>query len=404
MTVSGNYATTGGTVTDDGHAAVTTRGVCWSTSPNPTLSGNHTSDGAGLGGFTSILSNLTPNTTYYVRAYATNSVGTAYGEQLTFTTQSAFNCGTSTVADIDNNSYNTVQIGLQCWMKENMRVTHYADGTDIPSGGGDFNYYRRAPNNDESNVPTYGFLYSWNTAMHGAASSNDNPSGVQGICPIGWHVPSVAEWEQLVGFLTGQTQYACDGGANAIASALAASSSWFNSSVWCTPGDNNSLNNASGFSALPAGYMPNSAFNFGAYFWSSTQSISYNAYNYVIFYNNPFFTQGNQSMGYANSVRCLRDELGGAPMLPSVTTDSLFAVTPTKASYSGRVTSDGGAPVTARGICWSTSPNPTLLDGHTSNGAGVGSFIGNISNLTAGTTYYVRAYASTTLAQRMVNS
>ena len=79
-------ATGGGNVTADGGATVTERGICWSTSQNPTISGSHTTDGTGTGSFTSAMTGLTANTTYYVRAYATNSVGTAYGEVVSFTT------------------------------------------------------------------------------------------------------------------------------------------------------------------------------------------------------------------------------------------------------------------------------------------------------------------------------
>jgi hypothetical protein len=79
-------ATGGGNVTADGGATVTARGICWSTSQNPTISGSHTTDGTGTGSFTSSMTGLTANTTYYVRAYATNSAGTAYGEQVSFTT------------------------------------------------------------------------------------------------------------------------------------------------------------------------------------------------------------------------------------------------------------------------------------------------------------------------------
>ena len=86
INIAQNSAMCGGTVTDDGGAEVTARGVCWSTSQNPTISGSHTDDGSGVGSFTSVLSVLTPGTTYYVRAYATNSKGTAYGEELSFTT------------------------------------------------------------------------------------------------------------------------------------------------------------------------------------------------------------------------------------------------------------------------------------------------------------------------------
>ena len=79
-------ATGGGNVTADGGAEVTARGICWSTSHNPTISGSHTTDGTGTGSFTSSMTGLTANTTYYVRAYATNSAGTAYGEEVSFTT------------------------------------------------------------------------------------------------------------------------------------------------------------------------------------------------------------------------------------------------------------------------------------------------------------------------------
>ena len=81
-------ATCGGNVTNDGNATVTARGVCWSTSHNPTVSNSHTTDGSGTGNFTSSMTGLSANTTYYVRAYATNSVGTAYGNEVSFTTLS----------------------------------------------------------------------------------------------------------------------------------------------------------------------------------------------------------------------------------------------------------------------------------------------------------------------------
>ena len=93
-------ATGGGNVTADGGATVTARGICWSTSQNPTISGNHTTDGTGTGSFTSSMTGLTANTTYYVRAYATNSVGTAYGEEVSFTTLPAGIPG-----DVDGNEY-----------------------------------------------------------------------------------------------------------------------------------------------------------------------------------------------------------------------------------------------------------------------------------------------------------
>ena len=119
--------------------ALTKIGVCWSTSQNPTVSDDHTTDGSGTGSFTSNLTNLTPGTTYYVRAYATNSMGTAYGSEESFTTTAALPqdgqpcVGAATVTDYDGHTYNTVQLGSQCWMAENLRTSHYSDGTAIPT-------------------------------------------------------------------------------------------------------------------------------------------------------------------------------------------------------------------------------------------------------------------------------
>jgi hypothetical protein len=84
--ITANAATSGGVVTSDGGAPVTARGVCWSTTPAPTILDSHTSDGSGTGPFTSVMTGLTPATTYYVRAYATNLSGTGYGQEFSFTT------------------------------------------------------------------------------------------------------------------------------------------------------------------------------------------------------------------------------------------------------------------------------------------------------------------------------
>ena len=133
---------------------------------------------------------------------------------VSFTTSSApsFTCGTSTLTDIDGNTYNTVQIGNQCWMKENLRTTKYANGTSISQGNNTstttaYWYY---PNNNSSNMSTYGLLYNWKAVMGSSSSSNANPSGVQGVCPTGWHVPSRDEWIQLINYVRSQRSYVCD--------------------------------------------------------------------------------------------------------------------------------------------------------------------------------------------------
>ena len=103
------------------------------------------------------------------------------------------------VKDIDGNAYDGVRIGEQVWMASNLKTTRYADGTEIPSGDPDIhsssNPYRYVPGGDASNVKRLGYLYNWPAVVHGSSQSNESPSGVQGICPDGWHVPSNAEWK-----------------------------------------------------------------------------------------------------------------------------------------------------------------------------------------------------------------
>ncbi|MCK4304505.1 MAG: PD40 domain-containing protein, partial [Candidatus Eisenbacteria sp.] len=108
--ITSNSAFSGGNVTSNGGASVTARGVCWSTSANPTTSDNHTSDGTGTGSFTSSITGLSPNTTYHVRAYATNSVGTGYGSEETFTTTGTAPPATTNVQATDGTYTDKVRI------------------------------------------------------------------------------------------------------------------------------------------------------------------------------------------------------------------------------------------------------------------------------------------------------
>ncbi len=314
--ITSNSATCGGYVLAAGGAMVTARGVCWSTSQNPTVSNSHTTNGNGTGSFTSSITGLTAGTTYYVRAYATNSAGTAYGNELYFAPTGVYDgqpCpGATTVTDYDNNTYNTVMIGTQCWMKQNLRTTHYANGTTIPlCTGVNSTPCRHNPNYNANNVPTYGYLYNWPAVMLGASSSSSNPSGVQGICPIGWHVPSDAEWTQLTNYVGSQTQYQCDNSSDKIAKALASTTGWSSYSEICAVGNNPGTNNATGFSALPAGRDNGTLYYyFGdyAFFWSATERNDDKAYGRFLCYNGAFVNRFSDYAKYNGfSVRCLRD-------------------------------------------------------------------------------------------------
>jgi len=304
-------ATCDGVVTSDGGATVTARGVCWSSSQNPTITDNYTTDGSGTGSFTSNISGLTPNTIYYVRAYATNSIGTAYGNELSFTSNDGLPCvNTPTLTDIDGNTYNTVQIGNQCWMRENLRVTEYANGTPIPllDSTTSIMAYRYYPDNDSTTVSLYGYLYNWLAVMGSSDSSSSNPSGVQGICPTGWHVPSDSEWTQLSDYVSSRQQYICGSNITQIGKALAATIGWLPSSGTCDVGKTLSTNNATGFSALPAGiYDGMSGTNLNTVFWSSSLYNDNNATTRALYFYLSDFYRNYEDVSYGVSVRCVRD-------------------------------------------------------------------------------------------------
>ena len=251
--------------------------------------------------------------------------------ELQFTVAETFVCGTSHVFDYDGNVYNTVQIGAQCWMKENVRATHFADGTPIPiaTTNSTTNAYCCYPNNDASTVPTYGLLYNWPAVMQ--MDFNSGESDIQGICPNGWHVPCEQEWYTLLYYMMGQSDLQCDNQSDNIGKALASTSGWQSCGSNCTVGNDLSTNNASGFSAMPAGsydgYYDNENFGYKAFFWSSSKSLYNNMADieYLV-YDRASLSHWAYGMMYFLSVRCLRNETdsvhsGGqpCPQHPTVT-------------------------------------------------------------------------------------
>jgi len=275
-------AQSGGTVTSDGGASVTARGVCWNTSPNPTIANSVTTNGTGTGSFTSSLTGLAANTTYYVRAYATNSSGTGYGNQVIFST------ATGTVTDIDGNVYTTITIGTQVWMVENLKVTRYRNGDAIQNvtnnaawnslTTGAWCYY----NNDPPNGAIYGKIYNRYVI-------NDP----RGLAPQGWHIPSRDEWTTLSGFLGGDVE---------------AGGKMKATTLWNSP--NTGATNSTGFTAFPGGFryflgVFNGIGNSG-YWWTSTTFATGNWYRTLAYNETPFRTGGsNEQAGL--SIRCLKD-------------------------------------------------------------------------------------------------
>jgi len=277
MDVSYTNAASGATVTDDGGTPVIARGVCWSSSGDPTVDSDKTVDGFGTGSFKSKVDQLIPGTLYYLRAYATNSAGTAYDVQQSFTTASTDN--PATVADIEGNIYKTVLIGNQTWMKENLKTTKYRNNTNIPLVTGitewyllttpSYNWY----DNDVTNKNTYGALYNWFTIEIGK-----NPD--KNICPFGWHVPSDSEWSVLASNLH-----------------------------WSNP-DSVAIDR-SGFTSVPAGARSNGGAFYGAgefgQWWSSTAVAAGGAWSWSLGVDGTGGMRLGRFNQYGLSVRCIKD-------------------------------------------------------------------------------------------------
>ena len=222
------------------------------------------------------------------------------------------------VMDIDGHSYDAIIIGNKVWMIQNLKTTRYANGENIPMGSKDVFSdelpYRYAPNDDNSNVLKYGYLYNWPAVMHGENSSSSDPSGVQGICPYGWHVPSNAEWNQLVTIVGTKTEFQCDNNRNNIAKALASTSGWQECSKNCAVGNNQSMNNLTHFCVYPTGYggeAVNSNFGRDAYFWSSTISYILGQERLVSDFELDYYSALTYTYSLrkrnALAVRCVRD-------------------------------------------------------------------------------------------------
>lgn len=192
VNVTSNSAVCGGAVFGK---KILEKGVCWNTIGNPTIADDRTLDGSGDASYISNIQGLLSSTTYYLRAYATNEKGTAYGEIRQFTTAQ-----TLTLTDVDGNMYKTVVINGKTWMAENLKVTHYRNGSSInyvnASSGSFWNTTATGAyckyEDDLNNGIVYGNLYNWYAA-----------SDIRNIAPAGWHIPSEQEWDDMIRSLGG---------------------------------------------------------------------------------------------------------------------------------------------------------------------------------------------------------
>lgn len=273
--------------------------------------------------------------------------------------------------DADNNNYPVVKIGEYSWMAENLKTTKYKDGTPVPyqtlnadspdslifSWEG-YSWY----NNDPGYKDTYGALYKMNTFKSGK------------LCPAGWHAPNNAEWEYLTDILGGPSEA---GGRLKETGTV----------HWAAP--NTGATNEIGFTALPGGELDHYIFSGlgkSATFWSTSKCGGSSDCGWSISFSEKSISWNDlyEEVGY--TVRCV---YGAEPMIPEVETWFLIPYVTTTETYIGLyIKNDHGLPVTQKGVCWSTTPLPTINDPHTSNGLGL------ITGLTPATKYYARAYAT----------
>lgn len=369
--ISQTTAMGGGNVTSDGGGSVTARGVCWSTSPNPTLASEHTDDGTGTGSYTSDMTGLVANATYYVRAYATNEIGTGYGQTEVFTTLTDPVLPAVTTREVTDITQTTANSGGNvtsdggapvtargvCWSTQqnpDLGDGHTTDG----SGTGEFTSLITGltPN-------TFYYVRAYATNSVGTSYGNQQVMMTSDVPTLPTVSTSVAINITETGATTGGTVHA-DGGSTVTGRGVCYSTT-ANPSL-----ANSYTTNGSGlgaFVSILTGLDPNTRYYVRAW---ATNDVG-TAYGEEI----TFITLSQIS-------------------LPLVTTDEATNITQTTATSGGNVTSDGGGTVSARGVCWSTSANPTTSGNHTTDGSGTGVFSSNLTGLTANTLYHVRAYAT----------
>ena len=238
------------------------------------------------------------NSTY---AFTAHSARRYYGYPIRpvyATSQTANNQIGSFTDTRDGRTYDYVVIGDQTWMAENLRYDNSGSMTVALSGEtSTTDPYLYYPNGLSENLETYGYLYNWPAAMNGESSSSSNPSGVQGICPNGWHLPSDAEWTHLTDYLGGTEN------AGAILAGNVGAVDWYGMI------SESADFGTSGFNAIAAGGYIGSFLEFGSYafFWTATENSSSEAYSRNINNVSTSLYTNSEDKNYAYSVRCIKD-------------------------------------------------------------------------------------------------
>jgi uncharacterized protein (TIGR02145 family) len=360
-------AISGGQITNDGGAAVTDEGVCWSTSPDPTTGDQSVSGEPGSLNFSVILTGLTEGTEYYIRAFATNKAGTSYGDELTFTTLLSTTASVTTRAvtavtsesassggDIVNDGGAQITAKGICWNTSENPTTENNHTTD---GTGTDGFASNLTGLEEGT--TY-YVRAYATNSKGTAYGNQQIFSTSASLAT---VTTRAITEVTYTTATSGGDISDDGGATITAKGI----------CWNTAENPTIANNHSTDGAGTEGFA------------SSMTGLTDGTTYYVRAY-------ATNSQGTAYGVQ---QSFSTTPASPAtITTRAITEITYTTARSGGDISNNGGAEITAKGICWSTSENPTITNTHTSDGTGTDGFVSDMTELLQGTTYYVRSYAT----------
>lgn len=285
--IASTSATVGCFVESDGGSKIIDCGIYMGISQNPESTGVKFQIGIDTGLYLGQVTGLIPNTQYYVKAYARNDEGESLGEQVNLITP-------GTIVDSDNNEYETVKIGSQLWMAENLRTTLYLNGdpisTTVPATKDIVSEtspkYQWSYDGDDANTLVYGKLYTWYVIT-------DNRK----VCPIGWHIPTDNEWATLETTL----------GGNDIAGSKLKE---MGNDHWLAP-YNVDATNESCFIALPGGYRDWTGTFYllenEAYYWSATESEDVRAWGRILTTGNSSVGRTGLVKGWGASVRCIKD-------------------------------------------------------------------------------------------------
>jgi hypothetical protein len=368
--ITSSSFTTGGSIGSDGGAFVIARGVVWNTSTNPTISfSTKTTDGTGIGNFSSSVTGLTSGVTYYVRAYATNSVGTKYGPEITVNSaQAVATLATTTAAS-------------------SISSTSAISGGNITYNGG-------------ATVTASGVVWSTSASPTVALSTKTTDGAATGVysSSITNLSPGTLYYVRSYATNSAGTSYGAEISFTTLTTPTLAATTAASSiaSTTATSGGNISADGGSAVSVRGIVWgtatNPTTALTTKTTdgtdtgtFTSSLTGLAPATLYYVRSY-------ATNAVGTVYGAETSFTTLAVAPTLSTTTAAS--SITKYAASAGGTITSNGGSVITVSGICWSTSATPTTSDSKTTDGTTSGTFNGSITGLTAGTTYYVRAYAT----------